>query len=91
MMPLPQPSPHCPVNRASITSLAISHTNNASGFQPSRATSALRRPPHLSEEQALDAVGPDTVFYAMRLRGASNAKAKRDLRFQPRPLEWLSS
>lgn len=48
------------------------------------------RPPHLSEEEALDALGPDTVFYAMRLRGASNAKAKRGLRFQPRRLEWLS-
>jgi nucleoside-diphosphate-sugar epimerase len=49
------------------------------------------RPSHLSEEQALDALGPDSVFYATRLRGASNVKAKRDLRFQPRTLEWLSS
>ena len=24
-----------------------------------------------------------------RLRGASNEKAKRELNFQPRPLEWL--
>lgn len=26
-----------------------------------------------------------------RLRGASNGKAKRELNFQPRPLEWLSA
>ena len=38
---------------------------------------------------ALAAFGPDTVYYATRLRGASNEKAKRELNFQPRPLEWL--
>ena len=46
-------------------------------------------PPRVSEEQALQAAGPDDVYYASRLRGASNAKAKRDLGFRPRPLEWL--
>ena len=29
------------------------------------------------------------MYYATRLRGASNAKAKRDLGFRPRPLAWL--
>lgn len=48
-------------------------------------------PPHVPEEQALQAAGPDAVYYATRLRGASNAKAKRDLEFYPRPLEWLSA
>ena len=47
-------------------------------------------PPHVSEEQALQAAGPDAVYYATRLRGASNAKAKRVLGFRPRPLEWLA-
>jgi nucleoside-diphosphate-sugar epimerase len=48
-------------------------------------------PPHVSEQQALQAAGPDAVYYATRLRGASNAKAKRDLGFRPRPLQWLAN
>jgi 2-alkyl-3-oxoalkanoate reductase len=43
----------------------------------------------ITEEKALAAFGPDTVYYATRLRGASNEKAKRELNFQSRPLEWL--
>ena len=46
-------------------------------------------PPQITEEEALAAFGPDTVYYATRLRGASNEKAKREFDFQPRPLEWL--
>jgi nucleoside-diphosphate-sugar epimerase len=48
-------------------------------------------PPRLSEEEALRASGPDAVYYATRLRGASNEKARRELEFRPRPLEWLLS
>ena len=48
-------------------------------------------PPQVSEEQALQAAGADAVYYATRLRGASNAKAKRELGFSPRRLEWLAS
>lgn len=47
-------------------------------------------PPHVSEQQALQAAGPDAVYYATRLRGASNAKARRELGFRPRPLQWLA-
>lgn len=47
-------------------------------------------PPHISEQQALHAAGADAVYYATRLRGASNAKAKRELGFRPRPLPWLA-
>lgn len=46
-------------------------------------------PPRLSEQEAIQSAGPDFVYYATRLRGASNAKAKRNLDFKPRPLEWL--
>jgi nucleoside-diphosphate-sugar epimerase len=46
-------------------------------------------PPHVSEEEALRASGPDTVYYATRLRGASNEKARRELEFRPRPLDWI--
>ncbi len=48
-------------------------------------------PPQVSEEDALQQAGPDSVYYATRLRAASNAKAKRELHFRPRPLEWLSA
>jgi 2-alkyl-3-oxoalkanoate reductase len=46
-------------------------------------------PPRVSEEEALRALGPDAVYYATRLRGASNEKAGRELEFRPRPLEWI--
>jgi nucleoside-diphosphate-sugar epimerase len=43
-------------------------------------------PPHVTPEEAGD---EDTVYYGTRSRGASNAKAKRELDFRPRRLEWL--
>jgi 2-alkyl-3-oxoalkanoate reductase len=48
-------------------------------------------PPAVSEEQALRNAGQDTVYYATKLRGASNWKAKSQLAFRPRPLEWLAA
>jgi len=48
-------------------------------------------PPRIAEEDALRTLGPDEVYYATRLRGASNEKASRELNFHPRPLEWLSA
>ncbi len=53
-----------------------------------RAAGALA-PPRVSEEEALRSSGPDAVYYATRLRGASNEKARRELEFRPRPLEWI--
>jgi hypothetical protein len=47
------------------------------------------KPPHVAEKQALNTFGEDTVYYATRLRGASNEKARRELQFRPRRLEWL--
>lgn len=46
-------------------------------------------PPQISIEEALQIGGADAVYYGTKIRGASNAKAKRELDFQPRPLEWL--
>jgi nucleoside-diphosphate-sugar epimerase len=46
-------------------------------------------PPRITEEEALRSLGPDFVYYATQLRGASNAKAKREMGFAPRRLEWL--
>lgn len=47
-------------------------------------------PPQISVEDALKASGgADAVYYGTQMRGVSNAKAKRELNFQPRPLEWL--
>jgi nucleoside-diphosphate-sugar epimerase len=46
-------------------------------------------PPHISEREAIQAGGPDAVYYATQLRGASNEKAKKEFGFAPRRLEWL--
>jgi nucleoside-diphosphate-sugar epimerase len=48
-------------------------------------------PPTVSEQQALESAGPDAVYYATKLRGASNQKAKAQLAFRPRALPWLSA
>ena len=48
-------------------------------------------PPHVSQQDALQRAGADAVYYATRLRGASNGLAKRTLGFAPRRLEWLST
>ena len=48
-------------------------------------------PPVVSEQEARAAAGEDAVYYGTRLRGASNAKAKRAFGFAPRRLEWLST
>jgi len=48
-------------------------------------------PPRVSEHETVRLHGPDSVYYALQLRGASNAKAKRVFRFSPRRLEWLAS
>ena len=40
-------------------------------------------------EDALKMGSADAVYYGTQMRGVSNAKAKRELNFQPRPLEWM--
>jgi nucleoside-diphosphate-sugar epimerase len=52
-------------------------------------TAGAPTPPRISEEDALRTAGPDAVYYATRLRGAANEKARRVLQFHPRPLEWI--
>jgi nucleoside-diphosphate-sugar epimerase len=47
-------------------------------------------PPRVSEAEARAAAGEDVVYYATRLSGAANAKAKRVLGWKPRRLEWLA-
>lgn len=46
-------------------------------------------PPHVSEAEAAATAGEDAVYYATKLSGASNAKAKQILGWKPRRLEWL--
>jgi nucleoside-diphosphate-sugar epimerase len=46
-------------------------------------------PPHMSEAEATAIAGEDVVYYATKLSGASNVKAKRILGWKPRRLEWL--
>ena len=48
-------------------------------------------PLQITEQEALATSGADSVYYATRLRGASNEKARHKLNFRPRPLEWLQS
>jgi nucleoside-diphosphate-sugar epimerase len=47
-------------------------------------------PPRITEQEARAGGGEDAVYYGTKLRGASNAKAKRTFGFHPRRLEWLS-
>ena len=46
-------------------------------------------PPQVSVEDALRIGGADAVYYGTQMRGVSNAKAKRELNFQPRSLPWI--
>jgi nucleoside-diphosphate-sugar epimerase len=48
-------------------------------------------PPRVSIEEALKAAGADAVYYGTQMRGVSNARAKRELNFRPRPLEWFDA
>jgi nucleoside-diphosphate-sugar epimerase len=45
-------------------------------------------PPQITVEEALRMGGAGAVYYGTQMRGATNAKAKRELGFQPRPMEW---
>jgi nucleoside-diphosphate-sugar epimerase len=47
-------------------------------------------PPQITEERARAAAGEDAIYYGTKLRGASNAKARKALGFTPRQLEWLA-
>jgi len=47
-------------------------------------------PPHISDKEAIQTGGPDAVYYATLLRGASNEKAKTEFGFAPRRLQWLT-
>jgi nucleoside-diphosphate-sugar epimerase len=46
-------------------------------------------PLQITEQEALATSGADRVYFGTRLRGASNEKARHELNFRPRPLEWL--
>jgi 2-alkyl-3-oxoalkanoate reductase len=48
-------------------------------------------PPRMSEAEVEALAGVDAVYYATKLSGASNAKAKRVLGWKPRRLEWLQA
>lgn len=47
-------------------------------------------PPQVSVEETFHQSGADAIYYGTQMRGVSNAKAKRELNFQPRPLAWLA-
>jgi nucleoside-diphosphate-sugar epimerase len=47
-------------------------------------------PPEVTEEEGRGRGGEDAVYYGTKLRGATNAKAKKAWGFTPRRLEWLT-
>jgi nucleoside-diphosphate-sugar epimerase len=47
-------------------------------------------PPRISAETALTVSDADAIYYGTQLRGVSNAKARLELAFRPRPLEWTA-
>lgn len=51
--------------------------------------SGVVQSPWITEEEGLEQQGPVRVYYATKLRGASNAKAKKAFNFEPRTFEWL--
>ena len=46
-------------------------------------------PPRVTEQEGRERGGEDAVYYGTKLRGAANGKAKKDLKFAPRRLQWL--
>jgi nucleoside-diphosphate-sugar epimerase len=47
-------------------------------------------PPSMNEAAVRAIAGEDAVYYATKLSGASNEKAKRAFGWKPRRLEWLA-
>jgi nucleoside-diphosphate-sugar epimerase len=72
--------------------VANDHPLAVSDWLPAFAGSInASRPPQIAVEEALQRDGgADAVYYGTQMRGVSNAKAKRELDFQPRPLEWAT-
>lgn len=67
------------------------HPSPVSQWLPAFAAYAgAPAPPRISIDEARATRGEDAIYYGTKLRGASNAKAKSLLSFQPRPLEWLA-
>ena len=80
--PVPAPTVPMPAYQApSVPAAAPAYPQPPVGAPP---------PPRETVEQAMAAAGADAVYYGTRLRGASNAKAKRVFGFRPRRLEWLT-
>ena len=83
----------CAMSRRRVVSAVVgAAVSLAAEPSPSPSpTEAPPPPPVVSEQEARAAAGEDAVYYGTRLRGASNAKAKRAFGFAPRRLEWLST
>jgi nucleoside-diphosphate-sugar epimerase len=75
-----------------IYNVVDDHPSELGVWLPAFAQWVGAEPPvRLSEAEALRMAGADFVYYATRLRGASNAKARAELEFRPRQLEWLAA
>ena len=66
------------------------HPSQQSAWLPAFARACgAPEPLQITEQEALATLGADSLYYATRLRSASNQKARHELNFRPRPLEWL--
>jgi nucleoside-diphosphate-sugar epimerase len=73
-----------------IYNIVNDHPSQMKEWLPAFARYAETHPPMvITEEQGLVEKGADAVYYATKLRGASNAKAKKEFNFQPKIFEWF--
>jgi nucleoside-diphosphate-sugar epimerase len=76
---------------AGVYNIVDDHPSPCSEWIPNFARWVDAPPPRrITEQQAKEIAGEDAVYYATKLRGASNKKAKEVLGFRPRRTEWLA-
>lgn len=74
-----------------IYNIVNDHPSPMKEWLPAFARYLGAEPPRwISEEEGLQERGADAVYYATKLRGASNQKAKQSFSFQPRNFEWFT-
>jgi nucleoside-diphosphate-sugar epimerase len=76
---------------ASITLWMTILPRSPYGCRRSPGSCAPPAPPHMGEAEVRAIAGEDAVYYATKLSGASNAKAKQILGWKPRRLEWINA
>ena len=88
---LPKQSYHAIYSFPGAYNIVNNHPSQMREWLPAFARFVgAEQPLWITEEEGLKQKGADAVYYATKLRGASNAESKaRVLNFQPRTFEWL--